>query len=195
MQRIQLYELGNWNAAVLIPASQAAIVGGLIGAAVGAGAVLGELPNPGTLGTLAGCAGAFVTFNSGLMAFRRAVTPPMTPPPAPAQLIPARKMTQEVLRVELKHDKSRTQLLELPATAEQLTALGRGVLGGASLAENTWTGSGGQFTRAEFGRLRNELIRRGLAGWNSPGTPARGWTLTPAGRAAFRYFATLNPGG
>jgi len=195
MQRIQLYELGNWNAAVLIPLSQAAIVGGCVGGFVGAGAVLGELPEPFTLGVMAGTAAAFVTFNSGLMAFRRAVTPNVTPPPAPAPLIPARKMTQEVLRVELKHDKSRTQLLELPATVNQLCALGRGVLGGASLAENTWTGSGGQFTRAEFGRLRNELIRRGLAGWNSPGTPARGWTLTPAGRAAFRYFATLNPGG
>lgn len=183
----QLDLVDNLQAAVVIPGAQAVIAGGLFGVVVGAGAALGDLPNAGTLGALAGAGAAWVTFQGGVMAFRRAVLP--EPLPAPA-LAPARVMAHETIRVELKRENT-TQLLNLPVSAAQLAALASGWQAGASLAESTWTGAGGQFTRAEFGRLRNDLIRRGLACWNSPGTPARGWTLTSAGRAAFRYFATL----
>lgn len=42
---------------------------------------------------------------------------------------------------------------------------------------------GRPFTRAEFRALVGEMLRRNLAAWNNPKTPARGVTLTPQGRA------------
>jgi hypothetical protein len=80
-------------------------------------------------------------------------------------------------------------LIDLPATAEQLEALARGLLAGASLSEAQWTGGNGVFTRSQFSQLRAELIKRGLAAWNNSHTTARGAALTPAGRAIMRTFA------
>jgi hypothetical protein len=99
----------------------------------------------------------------------------------------------EPIRIEVASEDGRhVEFIDLPASQEQLIRLAEGLLNGATLSEAAWTGAGNIFTRAEFAQLRNELIRRGLAAWNNPKTPARGATLTPGGQAAMRYFASLS---
>lgn len=100
--------------------------------------------------------------------------------------------TQEPVRLELESEDGRhVAIIDLPASQEQLMALASGILSGASLSESTWCGSGAPFSRSEFAQLRAELIKRGLAAWSSPRTPARGIVLTKPGEAAMRYFASL----
>lgn len=101
----------------------------------------------------------------------------------------------QTVRVILDRDGGRNlEFCDLPATPEQLSTLAHGLLeGGATLSESHWTGSGGTFTRAQFAALRAELLKRGLVAWNSPGTPARGVTLTRPGKAAMRVFAAEAP--
>ena len=97
---------------------------------------------------------------------------------------PARKF-----RVELAAGKS-LQFFDLPASHEQLTALARAVMGGATLNELSFSGYGRPFTRAEFRVLRDELVRRGLAEWRSFGAPSQGVQLTASGRGIMRHFAS-----
>lgn len=99
----------------------------------------------------------------------------------------------EPIRIEVsQNDGAHVDFVELPASQEQIVSLAVGLLNGATLSEAAWSGAGNIFTRAEFSQLRNELIKRGLAAWNNPRTPARGATLTPGGQAAMRYFASLS---
>jgi hypothetical protein len=81
--------------------------------------------------------------------------------------------------------------LDLPVSIDQVRSLADGLMNGATFSEAQWTGSGRPFTRGEFSALRAELIRRGLAAWNSPGTPARGVVLTKPGKAMMRYMCDL----
>lgn len=98
----------------------------------------------------------------------------------------------EPIHLELhSHDEKTIQFIDFPCQPDQLVALAKGLLSGATLSEASWTGSGNLFTRAQFVQLRNELVKRNLAAWNSPHSPARGATLTRPGVAAMRYFASL----
>jgi hypothetical protein len=114
--------------------------------------------------------------------------------------LPGAPAARDVVRLELVQpldgQAKQTQLIDLPATAEQLEKLARGLLAGASLSEAQWSGgNNGIFTRSQFSQLRAELIKRKLAAWNNSRTPARGAALTPAGRAIMRRFAgeTVRP--
>jgi hypothetical protein len=143
--------------------------------------------DPGWLALVTAAAGALLAWASGVIAWRREAyrePEPIYRAPEPAQEV-------SPVRVELAQDNGRKlNLIDLPATVEQLTALADGLLTGASLSESTWTGAHGPFTRAEFSQLRAEMIKRKLAAWNNPGTPARGAALTPSGRAVMRTFAS-----
>lgn len=149
--------------------------------------------SPGWIALVTGAAGALLVWASGVLAWRRdvyGVEEPYHPTPSPALQV-------QNVRVELAQETDgarRLNLIDLPASADQLAALAHGLLTGASLSESTWTGGRGLFTRAEFSQLRAELLRRKLAAWNSPGTPARGASLTPSGRAVMRQFAMLTEG-
>lgn len=119
---------------------------------------------------------------------------------SPVKMLPGERKYHSLgpVRIELESNNGRTvQIIDLPASPEQLQALGRGILAGGTMTEARWTGAGGIFTRAEFVRLRDEMIRRNLAHWSSPGTPARGVLLSPSGRAIMRRLAespTPEPG-
>lgn len=97
---------------------------------------------------------------------------------------------QQPVRVEVIEDGGRHGIYaQLPATEYQLATLARGLLqDNQTLADQVWTGKGRPFDRPTFTALKNELLARGLASWNSPGTPARGLHLTKTGTAVFRYF-------
>jgi len=145
--------------------------------------------NPGWMALTLAAAGALLTWVSGVLAWRRHVYGAEEPfyYPQPIATEPA-----QPVRVELSQDDGRRMsFIDLPASAEQLSALAGGLLTGASLSESTWTGGKGLFSRAEFSQLRAELIRRGLARWNNPHTTARGAALTPAGRAVMRQFSLM----
>lgn len=173
----------------LLPVAQSGVTGFLAGALAYALARWQGWSNPGEIALIVAAAAALLVWASGVMAWRRSAYAPdeplYLPPPAPAQV--------QTVRVELSENRgARLNLIDLPASAEQLAALARGLLDGLPFSEAQWSGGGGLFTRSEFAALRGELIRRGLARWNSPGTPARGAALTPAGRAVMRQFAMLS---
>jgi len=69
----------------------------------------------------------------------------------------------------------------LDISDEQLEQLARGLLDGKSTVA-TWTGSGGAFSRGEFERARDELIRAGLLYWVNESAHAQGVGLTAVGR-------------
>lgn len=172
----------------LLPVAQSGVTGFLAGVLTYGLARWQGWSSPGEIALIAGAAAALLVWASGILAWRRSAYAPAEP-----LFLPAPQPVQQVqsVRVELAENRSKLSLIDLPATPEQLAALGRGLLDGLPLSEAQWTGGGGLFTRSEFAALRGELIRRGLARWNSPETPARGAALTPAGRAVMRQFAML----
>lgn len=97
-------------------------------------------------------------------------------PPAPAP-------TTLVVSLE----KGRQQFLaELGGIeAARLHEFARQVAAGRSLAVNSWTGSGGLFTRSEYDLLMGELERAGLV-IKGPGSSGR--VLTDSGREAMRQL-------
>jgi len=178
------------GAGCILPVLQAIVTGVLIGG-LGAGlAHYAGWKDPALIGLLAGFGAAAFWWMTSVRAWRRAAHPePYQPEPTTTRARP------EPVRVEVRQDDGRhVDYIDLPATAEQLITLAQSVLAGGSLSESAWTGSNGIFTRAEFSALRNELIKRGLASWNNPKTPARGVTLTRGGLAAMRTFAAMGAG-
>lgn len=99
----------------------------------------------------------------------------------------------EPVRVEIIQDAGRhVEMLDLPVSLEQLTALAAALMAGASLSESSWTGAGAPFSKSEFIRLRDELIKRNLARWRNERAPAQGLMLTPGGKACMRHFAAMS---
>jgi len=100
----------------------------------------------------------------------------------------------EPIRVELSSNNGHTmQFFDLPATRDQLEPLASGLVEGVGFTESQWVGGGAPFSRREFVRLRDEMIRRGLAQWNSNHDTARGVRVTSKGMAVFRHVIRLSP--
>lgn len=178
-------------AGLLLPAGQAAASGAFIGLAVLVIAWLAEWPKPWAWGLITWLTIQAVMWCWLLWEWRRIV------------IYRLEEMTRrdldgdyqvgppaQTIRIELTENNGQTgRFIELPGGAENLAEMARGVLAGASLSESSWTGKGKPFSRGVFAEVKNELIRRGLATWNSPGTTARGISLNAAGRAVFRKLA------
>lgn len=96
---------------------------------------------------------------------------------------------QTVKVIIQEHQGQDTQIIDLPATGDQLRALASGLDQGQSFNLGTWAGPGAPFTRSEFEQLRAELLRRGLLRCNTPGTPQRGYALTLPGVHVMRRLA------
>ena len=91
----------------------------------------------------------------------------------------------------LEKDNGReTDFIDLPAGPEQLRKLADGLLSGRQFALSAWSGAGAPFSRSEFERLRDELIKRGLARWRNANAQAQGAELTLPGRAVLRRFSS-----
>jgi hypothetical protein len=162
--------------AVVIPLLQSAITAIGAGLLTIAGCVLLGADRPLTYGCATGAL-IFVVAWLGLMdRWYRLVGFESNPPPS------------RPFRVELAVGRS-TLIYSLPASQEQLTALSRAILSGASLNELSFSGPGAIFTRAGWRQLRDELIRRNLLAWRNPSAPGQGCVVTAQGLAVFRYLA------
>ena len=101
------------------------------------------------------------------------------------------KQPSPEVRVILERDNGReTDFIDLPAQPEQLRQLADGLLSGRQFALSAWSGAGAPFSRSEFERLRDEMIRRGLARWRNERAQAQGLEVTAPGRAVLRRFAS-----
>jgi len=111
------------------------------------------------------------------------------------QIGPAPAPAAEHIRIDLVQDGDYPsgQFIDLPAPAEKIRALASGLATGREFSQTVWIGSGGIFSRSEFDRLRDELIRRGLAVWKNPDHHAQGAVLTSAGKAVMRKLASHPP--
>jgi hypothetical protein len=111
--------------------------------------------------------------------------------------MPANHQPEPPIRIELLRNNPdgylEGQYIDLPADRDQLIALASGIEDGLPLTVHAWTGDGAPFSRAEFEQLRAELIRRGLAHWNNPRTPQRGFALTIAGVKVLKRIASVTP--
>jgi hypothetical protein len=174
----------NVGSGCVVPLLQAVAGGVITGLLAGAIAMGAQWKVPWLFGLTAGSLAAVIWFWSTVDLWRRSAYP--APEPGPGATRPA-----PTVRVVLEREDG-ADLIDLPANSHQLVQLARGVLEGQTLSESAWTGSGQPFTRAEFSNLRGELIRRGLATWNNPRTPARGVQLTRGGMAAMRTFASMS---
>jgi hypothetical protein len=81
--------------------------------------------------------------------------------------------------------------LDLPCNKDQLITLAAGLLRGESFSLGAWTGRGRPFSRAEFERLRAELLARGALEWRNQAAPAQGLALSAPGKALMRYYASM----
>lgn len=150
---------------------------------------------------LVGSTSAGLVWLASLGLWRRVVFRPEQMDYAPLEYltqIPAietEDIEPETVRIELVENEGRTvKFIDLPITQEQLARLAVGLLNGRPMSEASWTGGGNLFSRSEFARLRDTMLERGMLVWNSPNAKARGVSLTHAGMACMRYFATLGEG-
>ena len=172
----------------LLPLAQSVVTGVLVGGLFAAIAQYAGWQQPALVGLALGALAGAGWWLSSITAWRRSTYPQ----PANEQMQPLRPEPPPSIRVEVARENG-LDLIDLPVREDQIITLAQGVLSGGSLSEASWTGTGAPFTRAEFAALRNELIRRGLATWNNPHTPARGFALTAPGRAVMRRFAAMSP--
>lgn len=78
-----------------------------------------------------------------------------------------------------------------PELSEKIPVFAAGIIGGRGLAEASWTGSTGLFSRAEFAALMAALHQGGLVAWANPEAKAQGRVMTLAGLEAFRQLERL----
>lgn len=98
----------------------------------------------------------------------------------------------ETVRVEVQEGERRWVFADLPVDLERLRLFARGALSGKPLAQASWTGRGGVFSRGEYQRLLDEMLARGFAVWRNPAAHAQGLDLTGVGRAVLRRLAESN---
>jgi hypothetical protein len=107
---------------------------------------------------------------------------------------PAAPSTPSNTLLELRMDGLPQHLsyANLPVDLERLQVMAAEIVyNGAGLSEAVWVGT--WFSRQEWVQLRQALISRGLAKWNSERNTARGVSLTRAGQSAFAYIARERP--
>jgi len=172
---------------VVLPLLQAAVSGLLIG--ILSGVLIYLYGGALSLAVIIALSSSCIAWLVGMRWWRSAVTPPV-------ESVPVQTSTEIIepqsVRVELLSDgKRKSQYIDLPVNAQRLRVLARGLMDGANFTEAEWCGSDGEFTRAEFAKLRAEMLRRGLLIPNSPHSSARGFSLTRGGKAAMEYFAEI----
>lgn len=95
-------------------------------------------------------------------------------------------------RVEIIEPKPRSHheiYLQFDLDPGVLSQFARAAIGGQSLSEASWCGTGNPLSRAQYNHLRDTLITRGLARWRNPAHPRLGWEPTAKGCAVLRELA------
>ena len=97
---------------------------------------------------------------------------------------------KKITRIEIVRDNGRTvQFADLPASETQLTQLAQALLVAGSsgdaprifAAESQWCGTGKPFSKREFRRLRETMLKVGYLAWINERYHAQGVTLTRTG--------------
>ena len=84
-------------------------------------------------------------------------------------------------------------IFDLPASPDQLSTLALGLMNNMPASEKQWTGKGKPFSSQGFRTLKNEMIKRGLMELTNPKDARQGHSLTKAGRAVMKHFASPSP--
>lgn len=179
----------TFGAAIGYPLTQSVITGLLLGLTAGSGGGFFQVSDPGQVGLFVGVLSTSSAWLLCMARWNRAAYPVEALPAGPeAALAPAAPVRIEVAQEQGRH----VDLIDLPVPWGKFTALASGLSQGTPFSESVWTGGGNLFSRAEFGRLRDELLRRGLMDWINPEARAQGIRLTRAGAAVMRYCATTD---
>lgn len=177
------------TAGIWLPAVQAIISGVIVGILALSLAMLEKWSSPALVGLAAGGVVCALVWFISLAGWRRIVYGVEV---VTGQDIDSDHVIGDPVRVELRsNDGHHVELIDLPIDTARMVRIAQGLQDGLTLSESAWTGGDGILSRSEFSALRAELLRRGLAAWNSPRTPARGVSLTPAGRAIVRRYASM----
>jgi len=181
---------GSFESDLLVPLAQSAVTGLLVGSVSGGLAWAAGAPRPGLIGAVAGGVVLAAVWMLALVDRRALLWEIETVAGLDLNDDGIVGKPEEPVRVEIQERQGRTlRFVDLPAKPDQIARLAAGVLGGRSFSEASWTGRGRPFSRRQFARLRDEMIRRGLAMWVRPRAHAQGVELTAAGRAVFRRLA------
>ena len=106
------------------------------------------------------------------------------------QMPQAQNPITESIKIQITSpDRKTSSFLELPISQAKLGVFAIGVSNGGTTAESAWVGTSQLFNRAEYSSLRDALITRGFARWNSENHQERGWRLTEKGKAIFKELS------
>lgn len=99
-----------------------------------------------------------------------------------------------IIRVEVVRPSSggmgTRRIDELPATAQQMGILARGLLGDRPFSEREWaSGASRVFGQTQWARLTEAMLKAGLVGWIDPDAHQQGLELTDAGWALMEQLA------
>lgn len=107
-----------------------------------------------------------------------------------AEQVEAEDEAPRVIRIQLIKDNGHvSDMIDLPASEAQLSALASGVLNGMPFSERMWTGKGKPFSTESFRKLKDAMLKRDLAEYINEEEPRQGIRLTEAGRAVMQEFA------
>lgn len=85
-------------------------------------------------------------------------------------------------------------VVTLPASAEQLSALADGLINCAMpFSERRWTGAGNPFSVDEFRALRSAMIRGRMLTLANAKDPRQGYILTPEGEQTMKRILEASP--
>jgi len=170
---------------VLVPVLQACVTGLLAGCAVLAGGVMWrwQYTFPGS--SLVACVVVFASWLFFRVEVGRrldvasGVTLNQTPGETPAgQPEPIRGF-----QLEVDYNEGRAgDYLSFGVEPERFTAWCQGVASGRGLAEDSWTGSAGLFSKSEYRQLREQLVERGFLRLRGK-HHSQGFQLTGKGKA------------
>ena len=97
----------------------------------------------------------------------------------------------QTIRIQLiKENGHVSDIIDLPASKEQLNALANGLRNGLPFSERYWTGKGKVFSTNGFRALKDVMMKRGLCEYVSADDPRQGIRLTPEGSAVMQNFAS-----
>lgn len=181
--------LHTYQAAVGVPLVKATVYGALVGIAVFVVAWRIDWPDPWLFGLLAFIAVTILRYaGDDLLWLVLAKAEKITgleldgKPGIGEQKVTAIDLTTKVGATR------RTQRLRIPASPEQMTQLGLGILGGVPFSEGRWTGKGKPFSIDEFRELREYFKSAELLELVNDKSPNQGYQFNETGLEMFKHY-------
>jgi hypothetical protein len=168
--------------AVIMPAVQSWIAGGLGYFVIDSIATLRDSERPHLVGFAWGMVACTVTWTVLVARWQMIIENILMP----NQIITDNKPTVISL---VSEDHRQGEYMRLPASRDQLKRLADGLTSGQTFSVNAWAGKDGTFTTKQFSELRSEFIKRGVMEWSNPQAPQQGVKLTRPGMRVMEYIA------